>query len=354
MDLLLDGLTLLTTDGAAAAAPVLRQAASAFAGADAALTEALRWGWIAYGAASTLWDDDGWRAILLRQVQLARRVGALEHLPILLGALTMAAAWRGEFARAASLIMEADAAAEATGSRIAPYAALLLASLRGREAEAAPIIEAVRAGTSARGQGAARTYAQWAGAILANGLGQYAEALAAARQARDDRHLYIYVWVLPELIEAAARTGNADSAGDALDRLGRTQFRPDLARARLLYGEWLRRENRRADARVQLRTAHGLLEEIGMAAFAERARRELLATGETVRKRSAETASELTAQEAHIARLAVEGRTNPEIGAQLFLSARTVEWHLRKVFTKLGIGSRRELGQALGSRGEAV
>ncbi len=387
VDLLLDGLTLLITDGPAAAAPALRQAASAFAGADAATTEGLRWGWIAYGAASTLWDDDAWRAILARQVHLARQVGALEHLPIVLGALTMAAAWRGDFAEAAGLIMEADAAAEATGSRIAPYAAMLLISLQGEQTEAAELIEPIRAGTQAGGQEAAVTYAHWAAAILANGLGRYQEAFAAARQASEDRHLYISTWVLPELIEAAARSGNADMAADALDRLtvttraggtdsglgiqarcrallsegqtaealyreaidrfGRTKLRPELARAHLLFGEWLRRENRRIDARDQLRAAHDLLDAIGMTAFAERARQELLATGDTVRKRAAETVSGLTAQEAHIARLAVEGKTNAEIGVQLFLSARTVEWHLRNVFTKLGIGSRRELRQAL-------
>jgi DNA-binding CsgD family transcriptional regulator len=393
VDLLLDGLTQLAIDGPAAAAPALRQAASAFASSDATMTEGLRWGWIAYGAASTLWDDDRWRTILLRQVQLARHVGALDHLPILLGALTMAAACRGDFAAATALNREADAAAEVTGSRIAPYAAMLLASLQGIQAEAAPMIDAIRAEAPAGGQGAAVTYAQWAAAILANGLGHYAEALTAARQAREDRHLYISTRVLPELIEAAARTGNADSAGDALDRLtemtraggtdyglgvqarcrallsegkaaeglyreaidrlGRTQLRPDLGRARLLYGEWLRRENRRADARAQLRAAHDLMAEIGMETFAERARRELLATGDSMRKRSAKAPSELTAQEAHIARLVVEGHTNPEIGAQLFLSSRTVEWHLCKVFTKLDISSRRELRQPPADRGRA-
>ena len=144
-----------------------------------------------------------------------------------------------------------------------------------------------------------------------------------------------------------------DLYGEAIDRLGRTQLRPELARAHLLYGEWLRRENRRADARARLRAAHDLLAEMGMEAFAERARRELLATGETMRKRGARAPSELTAQEAHIARLVVDGHTNPEIGAQLFLSARTIEWHLRKVFTKLGISSRRDLRQALADLGQA-
>ena len=393
VDLLLDGLTLLATEGPAAAAPALRQAASAFAGVDAAMTEGLRWGWIGYGAASTLWDDDRWRAILLRQVQLARHVGALDHLPILLGALAMAAARHGDLADAAALIMEGDAAAEATGSRIAPYAAMLLTSFQGIRVEAAPMIEATIAGAPAGGQGAAVTYAQWTAAILANGLGRYAEALAAAREASEDRHPYISTWVLPELIEAAARTANADMAGDALDRLaettraggtdsglgmearsrallsegeaaedryreaidrlGRTLLRPELARAHLLFGEWLRRKNRRAAAGEHLRTAHQMLDAMGMAAFAERARRELLATGETVRKRTVETPGTLSPQEMSIALLAVDGRTNPEIGAQLFLSARTIEWHLAKVFSKLGISSRRELNAALAQLGHA-
>ena len=225
-----------------------------------------------------------------------------------------------------------------------------------------------------------------------NGLGRYADAFAAAGQARDDGHLYVSMWVLPELVEAAVRTGNTEVAADALERLaettqaggtdfglglearcralvsqgqaaegcyreaierlGRARMRPELARAHLLYGEWLRREGRRVDARDQLRTAHGMFAAIGMAAFAGRARRELIATGGKVRKRSAETRGQLTPQEEQIARLARDGRTNPEIGAQLFLSARTVEWHLRKVFTKLGISRRRELDAALAQRGQ--
>jgi DNA-binding CsgD family transcriptional regulator len=236
------------------------------------------------------------------------------------------------------------------------------------------------------------TYAHWVTAILYNGLGRYEEALAAANEASEDTPgLYVSMWALPELIEAATRTGNTHLAGDALarlaeitraggtnfglgiearcrallsergkaercyqeaiERLARTQLRPELARAHLLYGEWLRRENRRVDARAQLRAAHDMLDTIGMAAFAERARRELLATGETVRKRTVQAPSTLTAQETSIARLALDGRTNAEIGAQVFLSARTVEWHLRKVFTKLGISSRRELRRALSALG---
>jgi DNA-binding CsgD family transcriptional regulator len=393
--LLLDGLALLTTDGPAAAAPVLRTAASAFASSDAAIAEGLRWGWIAYGAASTMWDDDAWRAILLRQVGLARRAGALDHLPILLGALAMAAVWRGDLAGAASLIVEAGAATEATGSRIAPYAAMLLASVRGDRDEAAPLIEATVAVAPAQGQGAAATYAHWVAAILGNGLGHYDEALAAARQASEDRHLYVSTWVLPELIEAAARSGNIHLAGDALgrlaettraggtdsglgiqarsrallsdgeaaegmyreaiDRLGRTGLRLELARAHLLYGEWLRRQCRRSDAREQLRTAHDMLEAMGGAGFADRARRELRATGESARRRTATTTKEeLTAQEAQIARLARDGLSNPEIAARLFISARTVQYHLGKVFAKLGISSRSQLRRVLPPGATAV
>jgi len=393
VDLVLDGLTLLVTDGPTAAAPALRQAASVFASADITAEEELRWGWFAQGAASAVWDDDRWRAMLLRQVQLARDVGALDQLPIDLGALGTDAAWRGDFAAAAALIAETEAVCAATGSRSAPFAAMLLASLRGDQAEAAPLIEATIAEATAGGQGIAVTYAHWAAAILYNGLGRYADALAAAGQASQDTPaLFMAMWALPELIEGATRTGHDQLATDALarltettqagqtdfglgievrsralvsngeaaeacyreaiDRLGRTQLRPELARAHLLYGEWLRREGRRADARLQLRTAHEMLTAMGAEAFAERARRELLATGETVRRRTPETLNELTAQEASIARLARDGRTNPEIGAQLFLSARTVEWHLRKVFTKLGVSSRRELPGALANLGQ--
>jgi DNA-binding CsgD family transcriptional regulator len=393
VDLVLDGLALLVTDGAAAAAPTLRQAVSALTSADITTEEALRWGWLAQAAASALWDDDAWRVLLVRQVGLAREAGALDELPVMLGALGTAVAWGGDFTAAAALIAEADAVCEATGSRSAPFTAMMLASLRGNQAEAAPLIEVTIAEATAGGQGIAVAYAHWTAAILGNGLGRYPEALAAARQASEDTAaLHVSMWVLPELVEAAVRSGDTHTAGEALARLaevtqpggtdfglgvqarsrallsdgataedlyreaiarlGRTQLRPELARAHLLYGEWLRRENRRVDARAQLRTAHEMLDAMGLAAFAERARRELAATGETVRKSAVETSGTLTAQEASIARLAVEGRTNPEIGAQLFLSARTVEWHLRKVFAKLGISSRRELRQALEHPGQ--
>jgi DNA-binding CsgD family transcriptional regulator/tetratricopeptide (TPR) repeat protein len=397
IDLLLDGFALLVTDGPAAAAPVLRQATTAFADADIPTEELLRWSWMAQDAATALWDDDGWRVILLRQLQLARDVGALDQLPILTAQMAFAAAWSGDFTAADALVAENRAVCEATGSAIAPYPAMLLASLRGRQAEADLLIQSAIRQASAGGQGAGVTWAHWVAAILHNGLGRYAEALAAASQAGEQGHPSVSMWAWIELIEAAARLGNTSVASgaldrlaertqaggtdlglglearsrallsqgqaaescyrEAIDRLGRTRLRPDLARAHLLYGEWLRRERRRVDAREQLRTAHGMLDAMGMEAFAERARRELQATGETVRRRTVETVSMLTAQEANIARLARDGRTNAEIGAQLFLSDRTVEWHLRKVFTKLGISSRRELNVALtpaGARGPSA
>ena len=393
VDLVLDGLALIVTDGLAASAPALRRAVSAFAGADITAEEALRWGWLAQAAASALWDHDAWRALLVRQVRLAREAGALDQLPITLDALGTAVAASGDLAAATALIVEADAIRIVTGAHSAPLTALMLASLRGIQAEATSLIEATIAEAEARGQGIAVAYAHWAAGILHNGLGRYEDALTAACQASEDITApHVSMWALPELIEAAARAGQADLAHDALkqlaeitqpsgndsalgiearcrallsddadaddlyreaiDRLGRTELRPELARAHLLYGEWLRREGRRVRARGQLRTAYDMLAAIGMAAFAERARRELIATGETVRKRSVETITTLTAQEALIARLARDGRTNPEIGARLFLSGRTVEWHLRKIFAKLGIGSRRELYEALAQLGQ--
>ena len=388
VDLVLDGLAMIVTDGPSVAAPTLRRALTAFAGEDITAEEAFRWGWQAQAAASALWDDDAWRVMLVRQVRLAREAGALDELPVILGALGTAVAWSGDFAAASALVLEADAICEATGSRAAPFTAMMLASLRGRQAEAVALIDATIAEAEARGQGIAVAYAHWTAAILHNGLGRYEQALTAARRASADTSaLHIAMWALPELVEAAARTGNAHlataAAGhlteftqaggtdfglgiqarsralvtgsqaaeglyrEAIERLGRTQLRPELARAHLLYGEWLRRDNRRADARAELRTAHDMLSDMGAEAFAERARRELAATGETARRRTAEAVSELTAQETQIARLAAEGKTNPEIGAELFLSPRTVEWHLRNIFAKLGVGSRREVGQAL-------
>src|SRR5262249_47977933 len=349
LDLLLDGLALLAIDGPGAAAPALRQAASAFASADASAQELLEFGLMAYVAAMALWDEDGVRAIAVRQLRLARDVGALDGLPNNLGALAYDDIFRGDLEAAGSLIAEANAVCEATGNRIAPNPATLLAARRGNQAELTPLIEAALAAAEAGGQGSAATQAHWAAAILHNGLGRYADALAAAERATRDAHWFSSTRAAPELIEAAVRTGSTHAApaalerlaettqaggtdyglglearsrallsrGDAaegwyreaIDRLGRTPLRPDLARAHLLYGEWLRREGRRVDARGQLRTAHNMFTAIGMEAFAERARRELIATGEKVRKRSVETYGQLTPQEEQIARLARDGPT---------------------------------------------
>jgi DNA-binding CsgD family transcriptional regulator len=384
--LLLDGLSLLVTDGPAAAAPALRRAKCAFAGPDVPVSEQLRLGWMAPVVGAALWDDDGYR-LIERPVQLARDTGRLDRLPMLLNQLASAAVWWGEFAAAASLIAEADAVCEATGARFPPYAAMRLASLQGREAEAVSLIQGAVEEAAAVGQGAAVAAADWATASLHHGLGRYADALAAARQAVEQAQLNISMWALPELIEAAARTGHGQLASDALDqlatwtraagtdwalgvqarcrallsdgdqadrlyreaitRLGRTRIRPELARTHLLYGEWLRRQRHRVDARDQLRTAWQMLDELGMEAFAERAARELRATGVTARRRTVTARVQLTAQEAQIARLAADGLSNPEIAARLFLSPRTVQYHLGKVFTKLDITSRAQLGRRL-------
>lgn len=385
LDLLLDGLALLSTEGRAAATPTLQGAATALL--DIPLEDVLRWGWMAMAASNAVWDNDGARAISARQVQLVRDAGALAQLPLHLSALGLAIAWIGDFAGAESLIAEIDDVAATTGGPAAPWTALRLRALQGREAEASAAIASAIEQAAAGGE-VFVTYAHWAASVLFTGLARYEEAAASARQATSDASEYwVSVWALPELVEAASRIGDVDLALDALerltestqaagndialgiearcralltdsasaenlyleatDRLSRTSLRPELARAHLLFGEWLRREGRRVEAREQLRRAYELFVAIGMEAFAERARRELAATGAKVRRRSPETRDELTPQEEQIARLARDGLSNPEIGAQLFISARTVEWHLRKVFTKLAISSRRQLRTTL-------
>ncbi|HJY61974.1 MAG TPA: LuxR C-terminal-related transcriptional regulator, partial [Streptosporangiaceae bacterium] len=387
-DLLLDGLAVLVIEGRVPAAPLLRRAARVFAEGEITVEEGLRWGWLATTAAAIVWEEEYWYATVARQLQSVREAGLLVDLPIWVQTMAIMTAWRGDFAAAASLIAEAEAIAAATGSGFARYAAVFLAGLRGAEAEAWPLIEAVITDSRAVGQGLGVQWSQWVSAILYNGLGRYEEALAEARQAAGQApELFISLWALGELIEAASRTGQtalaadtlgrlaeATSAGrsdwgqgiyarcrallsdgadaegryrEAVGRLSRTSFRSELARAHLLYGEWLRREHREANARAQLRTAHEMFDAIGMLAFAERARRELQATGEHVRRRTVDTRDQLTPQEAQIARLARSGLSNPQIAAQLFLSPRTVQYHLAKVFTKLEISSRRELERAL-------
>jgi ATP/maltotriose-dependent transcriptional regulator MalT len=296
----------------------------------------------------------------------------------------------GELAAAAATVAETDSVQGATGISSAPYGALIVEAWRGRPRETRELIETTIRDAGSRGEGIGIAISEYALAVLCNGSGEYEEALVAACSASEHREVVAENWGLSELIEPATRTGRTDLARDALNRLaekaratrtdwalgiearsrallseggraerafheaiehlGRTRVRAELARAHLLYGEWLRREKRRVDARVQLRAAHEQFASIGMEAFADRARRELQATGETVRKRRTDTRDELTPQEEQIARLARDGLSNPEIGARLFLSPRTVEWHLHKVFAKLGITSRRGLPAALPSQ----
>ena len=391
-DLMLDGLSVLVIEGRAAAALGLRRAVSAFADGEAGIAGGLRWGYLRTAAACTLWDEENWRNVAVEQLQYVREAGLLVHLPMYLQSLGIVTTLRGDFATAGSLIAEADAVAEATGTRLARYAAVLLACLRGKEAEASALVEVELGNASAGGQGLGTQACQRVSAVLYNGLGRYEQAVTAAQQASEAApELYVSAWALPELIEAAARTGATRLAGEALERLveatsvgdsdwalgvlarswallsegedaegayreaierlGRTQLRPELGRAHLLFGEWLRRENRRLDAREQLRVAHDLFTSIGMEAFAERARTELQATGEHVRRHTVEARDDLTAQERQIAEMARDGLSNPEIGARLFLSPRTVEWHLRHVFAKLGIKSRHDLPKALPQSG---
>jgi DNA-binding CsgD family transcriptional regulator len=387
-DLLLDGLAAIFNRGYVAGAPILRGALQAL-GSDLPADPELRWLTLAFVAALEVWDDEGCAMISSRYVQLARQTGALSHLPSALAGRTYVLLFAGELTTAASTAEEMQVAVEATGSIQAPYAALGLAGFRGREAEASALIEGALRDAPQRGEGLAISAAEWARAVLNNGLGCYFEALTAAQRASENRaELGHANWAVVELIEAAARSGRSQTAVDAyrrlaemtsasgtdwglglqarshallsegeeaqeyyreaITRLSRTRVRAELARAHLLYGEWLRRQRRRGEARAQLRTAHGMLEEMGMEAFAVRARRELRATGETARKRTAATRDEeLTIQEAQIARLAREGLSNPETGARLFLSPRTVQYHLGNVFTKLGITSRRQLRSIL-------
>jgi DNA-binding CsgD family transcriptional regulator len=385
LHLLLDGLALLAIDGRAAATPGLQRAAQAVA--DIPLEDVLRWGWVAPAASAAIWDFEGLLAICTRQVQLVRDAGALAALQWHLSQLGLVRLWMGDFAGAASLVAEIDSVSAATGSRYAPYAALRLMALQGRPEASVAIASAIER-AAAEEQGMAAPWAHLAAAELNNGLAHYEEAASAAREAAASTFdPWDSLWALPELVEAAARAGDTELAGDALrrltettqpsgtdlalglearcqalmsegktadrlyreaiDRLGRSPVRTEVARAHLLYGEWLRREQRRVDAREELRSAYDAFASMGAEAFAERARRELIATGEKLRKHRDETRDELTPQEEQIARLARDGLSNPEIAAQLFLSARTVEWHLHKVFVKLGIRSRMGLQAAL-------
>jgi DNA-binding CsgD family transcriptional regulator len=387
IDLLLDGLATRFTDGFAAGVPPLRNALDAFRRLDGAMARDARWLWLACRLAQDLWDDDLWYVLATDGVRVARETGALGVLPIAATYRASLHVHAGAFDAAASLIEEADAITLATGMAPLKYATLMLTAWRGNEADGLDLIEEARLEATARGEGMGLGVVDWATALLYNGRGRYAEALAAAERGCEHDDVGLFAWSLVELIEAAVRSGATgvapaalerlsertqasgtdwalgieavsrallDADGDAephyreaVERLDRSRGVVHLARARLVYGEWLRRENRRVDAREQLRAAYDRFSRIGAEAFAERARGELLATGETAPRRTAETRDVLTPQEAQIARMASDRQTNPEIGAKLFISPRTVEYHLRKVFTKLDISSRKELRGAL-------
>jgi DNA-binding CsgD family transcriptional regulator len=385
-DLLLEGMAALYTDGYAASAPLLHRAIKAFGGEDLTLDEALRSAWIAAVAAVDLWDDVHWDVLTRRHLDVVSNAGALSLLPLALASRALFDIHRGDLAAAASLVAESHWVAEVTGGEnvLTPIPEAWLAAMRGHEKHAEQLIQDTLNDATARGQGVGLNMMYSARAVLCNGHGRYEDALAAAQEAAaDPLELGPTKWSLAELVEAGVRSGDTGVAAgafdllsgmtrasgtelalgieaakgallreddtaeelyrEALERLGHTRIRVELARAQLLYGEWLRRQGRRVDARAQLRMAYERLSAMGVEGFADRARHELAATGETVRKRSADTHGELTPQEAHIARLVAEGRTNPEIAAALYVSPRTVEWHLRKIFTKLGISSRRQL-----------
>jgi DNA-binding CsgD family transcriptional regulator/tetratricopeptide (TPR) repeat protein len=393
-DLLLQGLAVLFTEGYATGPPILKDALRAFRRETVLPPREARWLPLACQAAADVWDDVTWRLLATREVERARNRGALTAMPLVLSTLSYIHAISGELAAAEALLDEIKAATEATGIASHRYVAIWIAALRGREGELSELIEITTSEAVSRGEGFALAIAAQVTAVLNNGLGRYDVALAAVREAVDVE-LFSEMGsprAVAELIEAAVRCGEHDLAERALERLtvttqasgtdwalgvearsralladadaadsvyqeaiarlGRTRLRLQLARGHLVYGEWLRRERRRLDAREQLRTALEMFTSMGTEAFASRAERELLATGERVRKRSVETREELTAQEAQVRRLAGDGLSNAEIGARLFISRHTVAYHLRKVFSKLDITSRSQLRPALPDRAD--
>ena len=386
-DFLLDGLATLFVEGYAAALPTIRRALRAFL-TEPCTEDTLRWMWFAGFVGAAVWDDDAWDQLSARHLQVVSESGALEVLkfPRCLRATVHTLA--GELTTAESQVVATEAAGEACGTRFPGYGAIVLAAWRGDEEEVSELTRTITDDVVPRGEGIGLTAAHWANAVLLNGLGRHEEALSAAERASEGAEQVVFAtWGLGELILAASRCGRADraaetlerlsaqtrasgtdwalgmeaglrallSTGDAaerlhveaIERLSRTRIRVELARAHLRYGEWLRRERRRTDARDQLRTAHAMLDAMGVEAFARRAETELLATGERVRRRAPGIPEQLTTQEAQVARLATEGLSNPEIATRLFISPRTAEYHLHKVFAKLGISSRIQLERAL-------
>ena len=387
VDVLLDGLAIRFTDGYAASAPVLKDALSMLVKEGNRETPAPRWPWLARRVAPDLFADDTWKSIATRGVQLARETGALAVLPLALNNLASLHCLEGDFDGAAALLDEADAIAAAINVEPIVFGRLSLAGFRGIEKDAVTLFDATEAVAIARGEGVVLTFSEHARAILYNGLGRYETALGPAQTASAQDELLISIWALPELVEAAARSGQVDVANaaierlsdctgaagtelalgiearsrallsegslaeglylEAIDRLERSRAAFELTRSRLVYGEWLRRDRRRTDAREHLRGARDGFTSMGAEAFASRAARELLATGETARKRTDETRDDLTAQELQIAHMARNGLSNAEIGARLFISPRTVEYHLHKVFAKLSITTREHLDRVL-------
>jgi len=379
LDLVLEALTVRITAGYAESVPYMARALADVRALKVGAEDISRVPWL-FGnraggiLASEMWDFETRRAFARQQVRLAREAGALVQLQFALNFLADNELLAGEPAAAQALIEEDRRISEVTGTPPVGYAVLLQAAYRGEDVATATAREALAAG-----QGRLATIADWTAAILHNGLGRHDLARDVALRVFNSDALGYSCLIASELAEAASRTGDTDLVAEALDRsapwagtdwslgvrarlralngdtagfeesiefLGRTELKTELARGHLLYGEWLRREGRRVEAREHLRTAHEMLLAAGMTAFADRAHRELQATGETARKRTAETTDELTAQEYQIARLAREGYSNPEIGTRLFISPRTVEWHLRKVFGKVGVTSRRQLRDA--------
>jgi DNA-binding CsgD family transcriptional regulator len=382
-DLLLDGLVRRFTTGYSSSVPLLRQALEASWHEVASIEDLLfRW-----SVAADLWDDGAMHALGTRALRLARQQGALAFLPMTLPHGGGAGTYGGQFAAAWALLEEAEAITEATVNVPFRHGRLVLSACCGQDAETLELFRATIREANARGDGCAIGSAEYATAVFYNGRGRYEVALDAAQRACEHEDLSVFNSALVELVEAASRSNRADvgavammqleeradAAGthwalglkarsqallserctaerffvESIEHLARTRVDVELGRAHLLYGEWLRREKRRRDARQQLRTAHKMLRRKGAQTFAERARHELLATAESVRRRNPATITDLTAQERQIGGLAAGGYTNREIGAKLFISARTVEWHMGNVFTKLGIASRRELRQVL-------
>jgi DNA-binding CsgD family transcriptional regulator len=383
-DFLLDGMATLIAEGYESGAPIVKRALIEFRSAGLTDDEAIRWLWLACRTAIDVWDFDSWDVLSERLVERARDTGALSAVPLGLTVRLGVHLQAGDLVAAAALAEEVEAINLATGSHIAPYGRLLQLAWHGEEQKAMGLIDATVREVTARGEGMGLAIAHYSRTLLLNGLGRYEDAVNAARLVSSHPgDLAFHNWSLAELVEAATRTGDIATASEALEQLTKTTrpsatdwalgiesqcrallsdgdmaeqlyadaitklenggLRLAAARAKLLHGEWLRRNRRNLAARSQLRTAHAMLTAMRVDGFAERARVELEATGERRRKRTVETRDDLTPQEARISRLAADGATNQEIAAQLFISPSTVDYHLRKAFRKLGVKSRHQL-----------